>query len=549
MKLSKIMNIFSVNAEPKSADSNSWDDEVDVVVVGMGGAGACAALEASEKGADVLVIDRFNGGGATNASGGIFYCGGGTKYQKAAGYEDTPENMYNYLKKETKGVIQDSTLKTFCDTSVENLEFLEKHGVPFDSSACPYKTSYPTDKYYLYYSGNESFKPFNENATPAPRGHRAKGKGISGAKFYGPLKESIHSKGIDVRTQCKAQKLITDSKGNVTGIEYAGLKKGGLKYKIHRFLYQSTYTLRYCILFYPPLARYFTSIFNSLEKGARTYRVRTRKGVIITAGGFIFNRKMIKKIAPKYKKAVPLGTVGDDGSGIKLGMDIGAATAEMQRISAWRFINPPESFVKGIIVDRKGERYCNEMYYGAQTGELMIEHHNDEAFLIIDSELWKTSHKDCLAEKAKWFQSLAGFGNLYFNIKKGDTLRKLAKTVGIDADVLHKSLEVYNQMAETTKDDPMGKLKDFIKPLRPPFYAIDCSTTAPGFACPTISLGGLVVDEETGEVKNEDGSNIKGLYAAGRSAVGVTSKGYVSGLSIADAVFSGRRAGQHAATK
>jgi len=60
-------------------------------------------------------------------------------------------------------------------------------------------------------------------------------------------------------------------------------------------------------------------------------------------------------------------------------------------------------------------------------------------------------------------------------------------------------------------------------------------------------LGGLVVDEDTGEVKRHDGSVIGGLYAAGRTAVGVTSRGYVSGLSFADAVFSGRRAGGHAA--
>ncbi len=37
-----------------------WDREADVVVVGFGGAGACAALEAKAQGADVLVLDRFH---------------------------------------------------------------------------------------------------------------------------------------------------------------------------------------------------------------------------------------------------------------------------------------------------------------------------------------------------------------------------------------------------------------------------------------------------------------------------------------------------------
>jgi len=43
------------------------------------------------------------------------------------------------------------------------------------------------------------------------------------------------------------------------------------------------------------------------------------------------------------------------------------------------------------------------------------------------------------------------------------------------------------------------------------------------------------------------GTAVPGLYAAGRSAAGLCSSSYVSGLSLADCVFSGRRAGRHAA--
>jgi 3-oxo-5alpha-steroid 4-dehydrogenase len=60
-------------------------------------------------------------------------------------------------------------------------------------------------------------------------------------------------------------------------------------------------------------------------------------------------------------------------------------------------------------------------------------------------------------------------------------------------------------------------------------------------------LGGLVVDEEDGAVRKVDGGRISGLYAAGRCAVGLCSRGYISGMSIADCVFSGRRAGSAAA--
>ena len=69
------------------------------------------------------------------------------------------------------------------------------------------------------------------------------------------------------------------------------------------------------------------------------------------------------------------------------------------------------------------------------------------------------------------------------------------------------------------------------------------------FPCPTLTLGGLVVDEESSLVKRKDSSVINGLYAIGRNAVGIPSMGYVSGLAIAHCVFSGRQAGQHTANK
>lgn len=56
-----------------------WDVAADVVVIGFGAAASAAAIEAAEAGADVLVLDRFGGGGATALSGGIVYAGGGTR--------------------------------------------------------------------------------------------------------------------------------------------------------------------------------------------------------------------------------------------------------------------------------------------------------------------------------------------------------------------------------------------------------------------------------------------------------------------------------------
>ncbi|MNE25918.1 3-oxo-5-alpha-steroid 4-dehydrogenase [compost metagenome] len=65
----------------------------------------------------------------------------------------------------------------------------------------------------------------------------------------------------------------------------------------------------------------------------------------------------------------------------------------------------------------------------------------------------------------------------------------------------------------------------------------------PVFPLGALTLGGLKVDEDSGAVLDAQGQAIAGLYAAGRTALGIPSHLYISGLSLADCVFSGRRAG------
>ena len=173
-----------------------WDVEADVVVVGFGAAGACAALEAAAAGCSVLVLDRFDGGGATALSGGVVYAGGGTPQQRAAGVSDSAEAMFGYLRTEVGDAVPAATLREFCDGSVAMLAWLEGHGVQFEGSLCPDKTSYPTNRHYLYYSGSELSA--RDVAPPAPRGHRALGRGTSGGLLYDRLAAAVRGGGGQV---------------------------------------------------------------------------------------------------------------------------------------------------------------------------------------------------------------------------------------------------------------------------------------------------------------------------------------------------------------
>ncbi|UCG83532.1 MAG: FAD-binding protein [Dehalococcoidia bacterium] len=530
--------------------SDNWDDEADMIVVGFGGAGACAAIEAADRGSSVLVVERFNGGGATRRSGGVVYAGGGTPYQEEAGFNDTPDNMFNYLEIEVQDVLSKETLRSFCEGSCDDLSWLEAQGVRFGSSMCPTKTSYPPDQCYLYYSGNETVPSYSRHATPAPRGHRAWGKGLTGNALFQPLKESARKKGVRIRYSCKAKRLIVGENGNVIGLEFSYLPWYDPRALIHRVIGYGAYQLRNILMIVPGSNNILKILFRLLELGGRTTRVRARQGVILAAGGFVFNRRMMERYAPAYIGGVPLGTIADDGSGIELGRSVGGATAYMDRISAWRFITPPEILIKGIMVDSQGVRICNEQLYGAKLGECMVEQHGGKAKLIIDAEIWNRARRSIGGDKTSFFQTLLALVNLYINRKKAKSIEKLAQRCGIPADNLRDTVETYNKFTRGEKEDPLGKAPQYLQPIAsPPYFAIDCSLKNSLSPCAMLSLGGLVVNEESGEVKREDGSVIDGLYAAGRNAVGIPSRGYVSGLAIADCVFSARRAAAHAAMK
>lgn len=526
----------------------TWNDEADIVVVGFGGAGAVAAIEARERGCDVLVLDRFHGGGATAISGGVFYGGGGTHIQREADVEDTVEDMRKYLEMELKGIVGGDTLRDFCETSSDNLIWLEGHGVPFEASLCPVKTSYPTDDYFLYYSGNESFRPFRDQAKPAARGHRAKGRGLPGASFYEPLRESALRVGARVQYETLVQKLIQDSEGRVAGVECLQIPEGTNAAKKHRKLNERALKWKN---YAPALSKKWWTTCEKLEQqfGIRR-RIRAKRGVILSTGGFIYNREMVSEHAPKYRPGMPLGTWGDKGHGIQMGLDVGGHTENMNRVSAWRFINPPLAWTNGIIVNKDGKRYVNESLYGAAIGEAMVEENGGKAYLIIDRTLFKKSRSQVMWGRAQWFQAAPALLNLYFGAKKGRTIEELAAKLGVPSVSLRETYDSYREQVREGADDPFLKDEKYYYSLDDaPFYAIDCSIDSQHFPCPTLTLGGLAVNEETGGVKSGDEGTIEGLYAAGRTAVGICSRQYVSGLSIADCVYSGRRAARAAAER
>jgi 3-oxo-5alpha-steroid 4-dehydrogenase len=536
------------------------EEETDVVVLGFGAAGACAAIEAADAGARVTVLDRWGGGGATARSGGVVYAGGGTPEQRAAGFADDPDAMYAYLRHEEGAAVDEATLRRFCERSAADLAWLRAMGVEIAPGFDAAKAVVPADdEVGLYFSGNERQDAGDRRAVP--RGHRVAGRGMTGRDLYDALATAAaRRRGITARLGVRPLRLLVDH-GRVVGVEVRELHDRPGVTRRHRALFALATTSGQL------LRRPVPAVWRAIDRleGTRSdhRRILARGGVVIATGGFAFNPALLAVEAPAYARSMPLGTAGDDGSGIELGRRVGAAVRMMDHCAASRFIAPPVALCEGVLVDAAGARICDESLYAA-TLSRHIAHHGGRAWLVVDDTVRRrvvdelhrlpglAGHRpsDLLRGRINHvlFPHLFGRINLYVNRERAPSTATLAERCGIDPDGLTTALEEYNRRARAGNPDPMGKAAALVRPLEnPPFLAIPCHLDGWLFPAPTITLGGLDVDGLTAAVRRPDGSPIPGLFAAGRAAAGVASRSYVSGLSLADCVFSGRNAGGSAA--
>jgi len=536
-------------------DQHDWNEEADMVVVGLGGAGVSAALEAIENDMSVIALDLYEGGGSSAANGGVYYAGGGTSIQNEAGVSDDPERMEDYLRFEVGDVVSPETLRDFCRDSAPTFEWLRKHGAPFNASLYSKKTSYPPLDKFLYHPDSSLAGPFRDLTPPAARGHRTvhrNGKNPFGlgVGIFAPLKAAALARGMIFHEHADVRQVALDANGRVIGVRVERLADRALREKHSLLIAKANKWMTMLPSTLPGAQvtvgigyRYLRKARKLAAAGRTSMWIRARRGIVLSAGGFICNPEMVQHFAPDYVSALPNGTLGDNGSGIMLGVSAGGETGLMGRISAWRFLSPPQAWGQAMVVDGTGRRFVNETWYGARIGGEMMERHGGRAYIIMDKKLWRQSLKDAFGEGVLSFQRDITLINGLIGAVKAPTSDALARKMGFTPEIFQESLTSYNRAARGETPDEFHKAADEMAPLiEGPFYAVDASVDAKLFPLSCMTVGGLVVDERTGAVKSVSGSVIPGLYAAGRNAVGMCSNLYVSGLSYADCVYSGRRA-------
>jgi len=471
------------------AEVEAWTATVDVVIVGYGMAGVCAAIAAAESGAEVLVLERSSGlTGTTTAAAGHFYLGGGTAVQTACGFADSAEDLSRYL---TAVLLDPDSAKidAFSKGSAAHFDWLEAHGVPFDRSYYPTKAVIQPGRDCLIWTGNEKVWPFRIEARPAPRGHKVAfdGEEGGGALALNKLAESARLRGVDARYDMKVDGLIVED-GRIIGVR----------------------------------ARHF----------GVSVDFQARSGVILATGGYGRSAAMMAEHLPKFADLYIQGGPYDDGLGIRLGLAAGGVADHMDRPFLTAPFYPPEQLVKGVLINRNGVRFVPEDAYHSRSSIAIADQPDGIAYLVVDADIFAYPS---WSEQANQ-QLVDGF----------ETVESVEQGLELPAGSLSATLKAYNQFAAAGEDPTFGKHPDWLKPLNPPFAAFDLSF---GRAIYTgFTLGGLRVTAD-GEVLSERNRVVPGLYAAGAcaSTLAQDSYGYASGLSLGEASFFGRQAGAHAA--
>jgi 3-oxo-5alpha-steroid 4-dehydrogenase len=466
---------------------DAWDIYTDVLVIGSGAAGVCAALEARAAGARVLLIEseaRF--GGSSAMSGGVVYAGGGTALQRALGVEDSVGAMYDFIVGAGSRHPELDKIQLYCEQSPAHFDWLVAQGIPYQTKFSAAR-GLPRGEESLYFSGNEQAWPARELARPAPRGHVPAPAGSRGGDvFMQALLQQARAVRVGLQANAVGEQLVVEGDGRIAGaiISVAGERRA----------------------------------------------VRVLRGVVLACGGFIHNREMLRRHAPElYDCSAPWGSAGDLGGGINMGIAAGAASQRMHQGCAFMPIYPPDALLSGVVVNASGQRFISEESYHGVLGDAIAYHQGGRAWLITD-------HNSSPADSQENFRQVA----------QASTFGDLATQLGLPRGSLQNTLAYYNRHAFNGEDPLFQKQRPWLRPLQgPPYKAWDLSVDQA--FCPAHTLGGLRTTVD-GEVLDSAGELIPGLFAAGRTAAGLPGAPYAaSGLSVGDCTFFGRRAGRRVA--
>lgn len=472
--------------------------ETQIVVIAAGPSGLCAAVQAAEDGADVIVCEKApTVGGAANM--GMGPLGIGTKYQKQQMIEISLEKAFNMFMEYTHYNVDARLVRRYFGQSAETIEWLEDKGVEFEGA-------------YRYFPKSEAtWHIVKSNAGIGPRAASFMNKAL-----YARAQEL----GVTFLLETPAKQIIMED-GKVAGV--LATDKEGDEVRI----------------------RCKAAVIATGGAGCNPEMIKEETG--LEFGRTVFNFAIPGIMGDGLRMAWEAGA---DRLPVRIEMAASIeGTDELPGSVANIFSQP------NLLVNKHGKRVMNEDQMQNTTYlSNVVAHQKDKiCYSIVDTSIVKyyirngVDNVSLVRTNPDVSDFLDGIryamdqGSTAFHV--ADSIEELAEKLGIDQESLVDTVDEYNDFCESV-DEEFFKDKRYLRPLRKaPYYA--AQVRAGGYG----TVGGIRINENC-EACGSDCEPIPGLYAAGADACNIYDDSYMfllPGNSMGFAVNTGRIAGMSAA--
>ena len=471
---------FAAAVVKKKAAKKLVKENADIVVVGAGGSGISAAVKAETLGANVILIEKMPViGGATALNAGTLIATG-SKYQREVMKEtkDSPELAYKDIFTVGKNRNDPTLVKMVT----------ERVGGVVD---------------WLIY---DMKIPYGPAATQYPDHSANRQLGVTGrsVNYLNLMREKFLGMGGKLMLQTRAQELIRDDAGKVVGVR-------------------------------------------ATDKDGNTVEL-TSKAVILASGGYGAVKSMLPKEMSNY---VFYGLDSETGDGYKMATDIGAGTINLDLVKMYpqgvetvpghglaATASSTDTMKKSgaIYVNKLGQRYVDENAALGVLTDMTVAQPDHIAYIVMDAKAWKEYVRKSLEDKlVPNEETLMTWTKIVNNgrpvMAVSDNLADAAKTMGLDAEGLAKTVAHWNDMVKAGKDT------DFNRKItgglgEGPYYIVEQKVRY------QTTLGGLKADADL-RILDKAGKPIPGLYGAGCVVGGANGADSLTAMMNSWAIVSG----------
>mgnify|MGYP001157799273 FL=1 len=477
-----------------------WDREIDVVVIGYGGAGSAAAITAHDAGAEVLILEKnANGGGNTRISGGSIRT-----------YADHAKAV-EYTHALCEGATDLETIRAFVEESAGNADWISGLGGKIVPSPAALIQGFPR------MAPGAAFPHVVGADGIGPRLRVTGTTNFFGLELWKFLAGNVEKRKIPVLYSTPAQRLIREQSGEIGGV--------------------------------------------IATRASTAVRIRARRGVVLASGGFEYSKSLqLDYLGQEY---CALGDPGCTGDGVRMAVDVGADLWHMSGVAACFGYKFPEfecsighkmPHAAYIYVDQTGRRFMDEpatdmhtvWFHTSFLDPKTLRQPRVPSYVIFDES---TRAKGTVGSTAvgsardvyEWSRD-----NMT-EIKKGwiltaQSLEDLAAMIKIDPPSLAATVMRYNAMCADGADQDFGRPADTLLPLvNGPFYAIAIWPSL-------LNTQGGPRRDARAQVIGVRGAPIPRLYSAGELG-SLWNRIYPGGGNISEALAFGRIAGRNAAAE